>query len=236
MSTAPGQSKGPDDVPAFVEQTTDETEPKRPAKNANKQEWVDYADARGIDSSGTVADITGRIDEADKDSGSSNTSDESSTNPAQTGVHADAGNDGSTPILVPGPTAEAPIQAKQDRTVSPEAATAALNEQTAREEAEKVRDLSGDDNGDGAGTDETQDEDDESTDSAFENLPLDKLPLASQVGDLLLRVEQNKAGIVVLTVSMFGYIGDIPISIRAEQAGDLEKAVAELRRQAQAAK
>lgn len=232
MSTAPGQSKGPDESPAFVEQDDKTTEPQRPAKNANKQAWVDYANERGIDSSGTVTEITKRIDDADKEptSDAESTSDEAGVE----GVHADAGNDGATPILVPGPTKEAPIQAKQDRTVSPEAAIAALNEETARQEAEKVRDLSGDDNGDGAG--EIEDEDDESTDSAFETIPLDKLPIASQVGDLLLRVEQNKAGIVVLTVSMFGYLGSPPVEIRAEQAGDLEKAVADLRKQAQAAK
>lgn len=63
-------------------------------------------------------------------------------------------------------------------------------------------------------------------------IPLEKLPIASQVGDLLLRVEQNKAGIVVLSVSMFGYLGETPVVTRAEYAGDLEKALDDLRTQA----
>ena len=66
-------------------------------------------------------------------------------------------------------------------------------------------------------------------------IPLDKLPIASQKGELLLRVEQNPAGIVVLSVSMFGMLGVPPVIIRAEQAGDLDAALADLRTQAKAA-
>ena len=66
-------------------------------------------------------------------------------------------------------------------------------------------------------------------------IPLDKLPIASQKGELLLRVEQNPAGIVVLSVSMFGMLGVPPVIIRAEQAGDLDAALKDLRTQAKAA-
>ena len=66
-------------------------------------------------------------------------------------------------------------------------------------------------------------------------IPLDKLPIASQKGELLLRVEQNPAGIVVLSVSMFGMLGVPPVIIRAEQAGDLNAALKDLRTQAKAA-
>ena len=66
-------------------------------------------------------------------------------------------------------------------------------------------------------------------------IPLDKLPIASQKGELLLRVEQNPAGIVVLSVSMFGMLGVPPVIIRAEQAGDLDAALEDLRTQAKAA-
>lgn len=67
------------------------------------------------------------------------------------------------------------------------------------------------------------------------SIPLDKLPIASQKGELLLRVEQNPAGIVVLSVSMFGMLGVPPVIIRAEQAGDLDAALKDLRTQAKAA-
>ena len=66
-------------------------------------------------------------------------------------------------------------------------------------------------------------------------IPLDKLPIASQKGELLFRVEQNPAGIVVLSVSMFGMLGVPPVIIRAEQAGDLDAALEDLRTQAKAA-
>ena len=66
-------------------------------------------------------------------------------------------------------------------------------------------------------------------------IPLDKLPIASQKGELLLRVEQNPAGIVVLSVSMFGMLGIPPVIVRAEQAGDLDAALKDLRTQAKAA-
>lgn len=66
-------------------------------------------------------------------------------------------------------------------------------------------------------------------------VPTDKLPIASQRGELLTRVERNPAGIVVLTIGMFGAIGEPPVIIRAEQAGDLEEALKDLRTQAQAA-
>lgn len=81
-----------------------------------------------------------------------------------------------------------------------------------------------------------QDEEEHSTGPVdLSKVPLDKLPLAAQVGDLLFRVEQNAAGIVVVNLSMFGFVGDNPVSIRAEQAGDFDKALKELRKQAKAA-
>lgn len=196
MSTAPGQTKGPDDAPAFVEQTAldEPTQDPRPGVSAKKADWIEYAETKGVDSSGTVADIIARVDEAEK-------------------------------------KGEALIQTPQDGDTRPEQAVAAQAAETQRKEEEKVRDLTSDDNGDGAG-----DEDEEPTSSDFSDLPLSELPIASQTGDLLLRIEQNKAGIIVLNVSMFGYIGDIPITIPAHQADDFVTAVDDLRKQAKKAK
>lgn len=197
MSTAPGQTKGPDDAPAFVEQTAldEPTQDPRPGVSAKKADWIEYAETKGVDSSGTVAEIIARVDEAEK-------------------------------------KGEALIQAPQDGDIKPEQAVASQAAETQRQEEEKVRDLTADDNGDGAATEP----DEEPTSSDFSDLPLSELPIASQTGDLLLRIEQNKAGIVVLNVSMFGYIGDIPITIPADQADDFVTAVDDLRKQAKKAK
>lgn len=76
-----------------------------------------------------------------------------------------------------------------------------------------------------------EDEPSDSFGKALKDLPSDKLPISAHVGDLLLSVETNKAGLRVLNVSMFGYLGDVPVSILAEHAGDFREALDRLESQ-----
>lgn len=75
-ATPNGEPKAPEENAPFVEtaapaepekskepeeSTTDPDEPKAPAKTAPKPEWVAYAEAKGVDSSGTVKEIQARL-------------------------------------------------------------------------------------------------------------------------------------------------------------------------------
>ena len=60
----------------------------------------------------------------------------------------------------------------------------------------------------------------------------ERLPLSAVVGDVFGIVKVNPAGIVVLEVSMHGFIGVEPVAVPVEQASDIEKVVQTLRDQA----
>lgn len=85
------------------------------------------------------------------------------------------------------------------------------------------------------GKDETTTEDSAPVgDVDFLKIPLDRLPLASQKGDILLRVEQARSGVVVMTVSMSGMIGDVPVVFPANDSEYLKEALEDLKTQAKA--
>lgn len=69
----------------------------------------------------------------------------------------------------------------------------------------------------------------EHEDDILAQLQGEHLPISSVAGDLLAEVKVNAAGIRVLNVSLNGYIGVEPVTIRVEQAGDLELLLSQLR-------
>lgn len=223
MSNGPaGSEKAPIDAePAFIETATQEQsvddakkadpEVPRPAKNASKPEVQKWARSLGVSDEGTVKEIIARVDKESSDYEQGGPVLVNKDN--KDGDKQDAQPD--VPVLGVTPTEPPQSEAQLLASLSDtQLATAAANADQDADDDKK--------SGSTGGVD-------------LSTVPDAKLPLAAQVGDLLIRVEKNPAGIIVLNLSMFGFIGDIPVSIRAEDAGDLDKALKEVRKQAKEA-
>lgn len=78
----------------------------------------------------------------------------------------------------------------------------------------------------------------ESVDSPvdFNALDFEKLPLSFTSGNVTGSVVLNQGAVPILQIALVNWIGEPPVSIAAEQLGDVEKVISELKKQARSAK
>jgi hypothetical protein len=72
--------------------------------------------------------------------------------------------------------------------------------------------------------------------NTFDQLDFEKLPLSAVSGQIVGSVSLNSASVPTLSVALQNWIGEPPVSIAASQIGDVEKVLAELKKQAKSAK